>query len=95
MDKSEAKQLMDKVRVIFNEWDFLGVVGAQDDGGPLDEYDCLVGPVTTLISQGAKREKLEEYIKNELNDHFGIKDQYSKEGLHKTLDKLEILSKSN
>jgi hypothetical protein len=93
MDKKEAKQLIDTVRTIFNEWDFLGVIGGKEDGGPFDEYDDLVGPVTTLINQRADREKLEKYIDGELKDAYGLS-SYSKDGLEKTLDKLTALSKS-
>ncbi len=92
MDEKEAEALMSDIKHIFNEWDFLGVVGAQDDGGPFDEYDCLVEPIAALIQQHSNKDKLKNYIEQELNGHFGLKGAYSNDGLEKTLNKLIILS---
>jgi hypothetical protein len=84
MNKSQAKNLMLRVKEVFNEWDFLGVVGA----GPEDEYDCLVGPVTRFVSEKRKRDEIKAFIEKELDEHFGLSGNYSRDNLNQTLDKL-------
>jgi hypothetical protein len=90
MDKKEAKQLTSEVRKIINEWDFLSAAAL----GVKDEYDCIVGPLTSLLVKGASRDILRNSVERELKNHFGSIGAYSKDSLEKTLDKLMVLQKS-
>ena len=57
------------LRYLLNEWDFLGVAELVDD-----EYDCMMGPLLSLLSRGAGRAQLGEFLWRELEDHFGLSD---------------------
>jgi hypothetical protein len=87
MDKKEAKKLMDEVRHIINEWDFLAAAAL----GVNDEYDCLVASLTSLIAKRADRATLRDFIEKDLADHFGVQNAYSKDNLEIVLDKLLAL----
>ncbi len=41
-------------------------------GSPSDEFDCIIHPLIGLFYQNQSRPAIEEFIKTELNDHFGI-----------------------
>jgi hypothetical protein len=57
-----------ELRALLNEWDFLGVVR---EGGPTDEYDCLLWPLLRLLEQGATDDQIADYLKTEMGEHFG------------------------
>jgi len=66
MNKKEAVNLMKKVAQVLNEWDFLGVADSVSD-----EYDCMVGPLCTLVLGNASESEIVDYITKELSGHFG------------------------
>jgi len=74
-DRQWAHGAQRSLRILFNEWDPLGVQGAQEDGGPDDEYDCMLGPLISLLLQGSDRQALEVYLRTELDEHFGLQSQ--------------------
>jgi hypothetical protein len=39
---------------------------------PRDEYDCLVGPLLTLLQSGAADEAIGTYLHKEIVEHFGL-----------------------
>ncbi len=87
MDKKQAKVLMEQVRDILNEWDFLSVV----EIGPKDEYDCMIGPLVHILLKNSDREVIKEYILNELKSHFGLIDYEPGESLETAINKLAEL----
>lgn len=86
MKKVESQNLIKKINIILNEWDFIGVADAVDD-----EYDCFVEPLATLLTAKSSRSDVKNYIEKELKEHFGMENIYNKESLEKTLDKLMAL----
>lgn len=74
-DRRWARSAQRSLRTVLNEWDPLGVQGAQDDGGPYDEYDCMLGPLISMLLQGAERPAVEDYLRQELDEHFGLDGQ--------------------
>jgi hypothetical protein len=74
-DRLWARSAQNSLRTVLNAWDPLGVQGAQDDGGPYDEYDCMLGPLTALLLQGADGHSVEAYLRQELDEHFGLEGQ--------------------
>ncbi|WP_433556026.1 hypothetical protein ACQPWY_27155 [Pseudonocardia xinjiangensis] len=56
------------IRELLNEWDFIGVV----PDGILDEYDCLIAPISERLSRGAGSDELYTFLDTELPDHFGL-----------------------
>ena len=86
MEKHQEK--VKQVNSILNEWDFIGVFPGE--GGPTDEYNCMVGPLVTLLEKKAGRDEIRTYLDQELTEHFGI-EQYSNADFEKALDKLVAL----
>jgi hypothetical protein len=52
------------------EWDPIGVM--KDPDWPRDEYECLVGPLLTLLQSGATEAEIGGYLRNEMVEHFGL-----------------------
>lgn len=59
---------MAAVGELLNEWDFIGVV----PDGILDEYDCLIGPISGRLWHGAGSDELRAFLATELAQHFGL-----------------------
>ena len=66
------------LRELLNTWDPIGVVS---DGGPLDEYDCLIAPMLDRLERGADARELAEFLRLELDDHFGLDPEYHVDGI--------------
>ncbi len=60
---------------LLNEWDPIGVV--PELGGPGDEYDCMLGPLLTMLSGGSSEREIGLFLRTELSDHFGLNPNYS------------------
>lgn len=71
-DRLWVRSAQNALQVVLNQWDPLGVIGMQDDGGPYDEYECLAGPLMTLLLQEADREEVEAFLRHELDEHFSL-----------------------
>jgi hypothetical protein len=67
MDAGAARE---GVRALVWEWDPIGVSGIVPR--PVDEYDCLIGPLLRSLAQGADRTEIGEFLSHELEDHFGL-----------------------
>lgn len=59
--KEQEKELLD----ILNEWDPI-------QGSPHDEYDCLCHSVLSLLYSKQGEFRLNQFIQDELNGHFGF-----------------------
>jgi hypothetical protein len=55
------------LRYLLNQWDPLAVADIV-----ADEYDCLLLPLWARLTQGATRESIAEYLRHEIQDHFGL-----------------------
>ena len=55
------------LRYLLNQWDPIGVADVVDD-----EYDCLLGPLWTLLSQHPARAEVSEHLWHEVEDHLGL-----------------------
>lgn len=60
---------MAALRDLLNAWDPIGVVA---DGGPQDEYDCLIAPMLDELDAGAGPAGLVAFLRHELDEHFGL-----------------------
>jgi hypothetical protein len=67
--KTEVRVLQVQLRALLNEWDPIGV--GPDDGGPKDEYDCLL-PMIGWLRGGMSQPELADRLRDELKGHFGI-----------------------
>ncbi|MFF3015627.1 hypothetical protein [Streptomyces sp. NPDC057939] len=55
------------LRRLLNEWDPIGVADAVQD-----EYDCMLAPLLGRLHGGAGRVAIAEFLRHELEDHFGL-----------------------
>ncbi len=72
MDKGRRDQVRTQMRelgLLVNEWDPAALVSA---GAPADEYECLVGPLLSRLSQGLSPLELGEWLRADVTDHFGF-----------------------
>jgi hypothetical protein len=64
---SRNTSVEDGLRHLLNEWDPIGVA---DD--VQDEYDCMLAPLLKRLRSGADRSEISEFLRHELEDHFGL-----------------------
>jgi hypothetical protein len=67
-----AQQLRERyseLRDIVNEWDPVDLIA---DGAPVEEYDCLVGPVLRRLEEHQPASAIAEYLMEAFGDHFGV-----------------------
>lgn len=70
LSKRELRERSAQLRALMCQWDPIGVM--DDPGWPRDEYDCLVGPLLTLLDSGASDEEIARYLRQEIDEHFGL-----------------------
>lgn len=70
LSKRELRERWAQLRALMCEWDPIGVMGLP--GWPRDEYDCLVGPLMTLLDSRACKEEIAHYLRHEVSEHFGL-----------------------
>jgi hypothetical protein len=66
---STVDQQVGGLRQLLNAWDFVGVHHPQTN---VDEYDCLIGPLLTRLTNGTNVEELSSYLSAEIGGHFGL-----------------------
>jgi hypothetical protein len=69
LTKDQTRQRWRELRDLVNSADPAGLVGM---GSPLDEYECLVGPVMRLLEQRAPHEAIVAFLTGEFREHFGV-----------------------
>jgi hypothetical protein len=70
LTKRELRERSSQLRALICEWDPIGVM--DDPDWPRDEYDCLVGPLLTLLQSGAADDSIAGYLRKEIVEHFGL-----------------------
>lgn len=55
------------LRHLLNEWDPIGVADEVQD-----EYDCMLTPLLQRLRHGADQVEIAEFLRHELEDHFGL-----------------------
>ena len=58
-----------ELRDLVNSWDPVGLIA---DGAPINEYDCLVGPILRCLEGHQPASSIAEYLKREFGDRFGV-----------------------
>jgi hypothetical protein len=61
--------LLAEVRALVWDWDPVGLASL---GSPPDEYDCLVGPISSALVHGVPPRELVARLRTEISDHFGV-----------------------
>ncbi|RSS40498.1 hypothetical protein [Streptomyces sp. WAC08241] len=70
--RSETDVTENGLRRLLDEWDPIGVA----DEVP-DEYDCMLAPLLQRLRSGAGRTEIGEFLRHELEHHFGLPPQPS------------------
>ena len=70
LSKRELRQRSAELRALICEWDPIGVM--DDPEWPREEYDCLVGPLLTLLQSSATEPEIGGYLREEIVEHFGL-----------------------
>ena len=70
LSKREIRERSAQLRALICEWDPIGVMS--EPAAPGDEYDCLVGPLLTLVQSEASTEEITHYLRTEIVEHFGL-----------------------
>jgi len=70
LTKRELRQRSSQLNAILNEWDPIGILPGTV--GPRDEYNCMVGPLLTLLQAGASEQAIEAYLREQIVGHFGL-----------------------
>ncbi len=73
LTKRELRQRAAQLNDLLCEWDPIGVMGF---GAPRDEYDCLIGPLLTMLQAGAATPDIASYLRKEMVEHFGLSPEY-------------------
>lgn len=74
LTRQEVRQRSSQLRALICEWDPIGVM--DDPDWPRDEYDCLVGPLLTLLQSGATSAAIADHLRKELVEHFGLSPEH-------------------
>jgi hypothetical protein len=63
----EPVDAQDNLRYLLNQWDPIGVADVV-----IDQYDCMIGPLLSMLNAGAGRAEIGEFLWYELDEHFGL-----------------------
>ena len=69
LQRARDRRLIEEVRSRVLRWDPVGLVGL---GAPIDEYDCLVGPLTSRLIAKTPAPDLADQLELEIEQHFGM-----------------------
>ncbi len=70
IEKQELRKRWAELRTLVNEWDPIGLIEA---GAPVDEYECIVGPLLRQLEEGTTERQIAEYLSHELTEHFSVR----------------------
>jgi hypothetical protein len=69
-NKERIRDSQRQIRGLLMDWDPIGVAGVPEAA---DEYDCMIGPLMHLLHDGAGQAEVQQWITNEVTEHFGMK----------------------
>jgi hypothetical protein len=69
----EPVDAQENLRYLLNQWDPIGVADIV-----IDEYDCMIAPLVSMLSAGAGRAEIGEFLWYELDEHFGLSGRFRK-----------------
>ena len=72
--KNQLKSQWAELRDLLCDWDPIGVM--DDPEWSRDEYDCMIGPVLSLLAQGGSNADIAAHLRKEITEHFGLDDSY-------------------
>ena len=69
LTKREVRERVRELNALMADWDPTGVIA--DSHAPRDEYECLVGPLLTLLQSGAGEPAIRRYLSDNLSSTLG------------------------
>jgi hypothetical protein len=69
LSRREIRQRSAQILALLSHWDPMGV----SPDWVQDEYECMTGPLLTLMQRGAEQEEIASYLDAELDHHFGVR----------------------
>jgi hypothetical protein len=69
LSRREIRQRSAQILALLSSWDPMGV----SPDWVRDEYECMTGPLLTLLQRGAELEMIASYLESELDHHFGVR----------------------
>jgi hypothetical protein len=69
LSKEHSRKRWNGLRDAVNEWDSVGLI---ELGAPVDEYECLVGPLMRMLEKNICPEEIAGYLTQHVPDHFGV-----------------------
>ena len=69
LEKHDLRQRWAELRSLVNEWDPIGLI---EDGAPVDEYECVVGPLLRMLEERAPQAEIAAFLGAEFDEHFGV-----------------------
>jgi hypothetical protein len=76
LNKRELRERFAQLNSFMFEWDPLGVMNDPKWLWPRDEYECLARPLLTLLQSGASQAEIENYLRKEIVEHFGLSPEH-------------------
>jgi hypothetical protein len=75
LTKFEIRIRFAELRDLLCEFDPIGVMDEAE--WPRDEYDCMIGPLVTMLQANASKSDLADFIEQEITDHFGLESDHA------------------
>jgi hypothetical protein len=69
ISKEDSRRRWRELRDAVNNWDPVGLIAS---GAPVDEYECLVGPLMRMLEAGSGSEQIASYLNQDVPNHFGV-----------------------
>lgn len=82
--KQKWSRQYEELEKIVNKWDPVGLISG---GAPEDEYDCLSTQILFLLHKGKDTVEIQEFILEELDEHFGYGLKNIRKEYHETFIK--------
>jgi hypothetical protein len=69
-EKKEWQRILGEIRnVLMTVWDPIGI---KDEPNAQDEYDCYLGPIFGLLTQGKSDEEIADYLVSVESETMGL-----------------------
>jgi hypothetical protein len=68
LDKQASGRRWIDLQTRLNSWDPLGLI---EMGAPIDEYDCVLGPLMRRLESGDDPVSIAAFLDQEFVEHFG------------------------
>lgn len=69
LTKEQSRARWREIRSLVNDWDPIDLITY---GAPEDEYECVVGPLISLLEQSSTSEEIASFLECEFAEHFGV-----------------------